>query len=483
MAKTFAKYLELCSDYRNRNVYPEPSDFIVPFSITNNKSIKAFDPVCDATPVLQWTASFEENKASDSVTFSSIVILDSLGTQGRVVVSGTTMRQLNNFYNGAVLQIVTTTGTGNMIRRRILDYDIIDNTSAQLVLEYPIPDNLNIVAGGITIERPLVNTQTATEPLFFIPMAPDIANFYVNYLITNVTTGETVSIKSYDGVTHMVTLSQNTATDWSADPSYMFLINKKPPIQSGTITGYSFVVDTATRGQGIVLSNGGNIDNEYVNSYIRITSPIPTDVGGYSTYVAPYAETRRIMYYIASTKTAVLDQPFSVDPLSNPGAQTYEILGFTRDNLVPLSFSSAIASNQESICYDIELVSITIPNKVFACGNGGRCNTYPYLYVDLQNVSAGSSGSDIMYSNNPNSSKALFRAGVDDNVNYIISPFVRINGDGMVQRLKFKPTDALRMTVRLPNGELVRFLEKDTTSPLPPDPFLQISAIFGIRRA
>jgi hypothetical protein len=76
----------------------------------------------------------------------------------------------------------------------------------------------------------------------------------------------------------------------------------------------------------------------------------------------------------------------------------------------------------------------------------------------------------------------LFRAAVDDIPNPVISPFVKIDGDGMVQTVKFKPNDNFKFGVYLPNGEPLETIFADNESPDSVDPLLQVSALFSIRR-
>ena len=96
--------------------------------------------------------------------------------------------------------------------------------------------------------------------------------------------------------------------------------------------------------------------------------------------------------------------------------------------------------------------------------------------------SAGSGLHNIIYSNNPNSNRMLFRATIDDVSQPITSTFVKIDGDGMVQTVKFKPNDNLRFSVILPDGRKFETIEQDTVSPLEPNNLIQISALFSIKR-
>jgi hypothetical protein len=76
----------------------------------------------------------------------------------------------------------------------------------------------------------------------------------------------------------------------------------------------------------------------------------------------------------------------------------------------------------------------------------------------------------------------VFRVPVYDVQNPIASAFVKLDGDGMVQTLKFKPNDNIFFSVRLPNGELFKTLDVEKYSPQQPNPDIQISALFGFKR-
>jgi len=76
----------------------------------------------------------------------------------------------------------------------------------------------------------------------------------------------------------------------------------------------------------------------------------------------------------------------------------------------------------------------------------------------------------------------VFRAAIDDVPNPNISSFIKVDGDGMVQTLKFRPNDNLRFSVHLPNGQIYETVESENVGPSPPNPEIQISALFSIRR-
>ena len=228
-------------------------------------------------------------------------------------------------------------------------------------------------------------------------------------------------------------------------------------------------------------------------------------------YIQKDGEVRKITQYTsetnaltgAITKTASLESPpfstpgtagdtisiksGSVDsPLSSAAFATganFEIFCFSYDNHNPFVYTGSITSQQEMACYQIELMDIILPNKILNCGFGSRIAFYPYLYVELTNISGSSSGTrNAIYSNNPNATRAVFRVPIYDVQNPIASAFVKLDGDGMIQTLKFKPNDNIFFSVRLPNGEVFKTLEAEKYSPYEPNPDIQISALFSFKR-
>jgi hypothetical protein len=175
---------------------------------------------------------------------------------------------------------------------------------------------------------------------------------------------------------------------------------------------------------------------------------------------------------------------FSIPPPIGPSIYpTYELEHFSRENYTPFTYTGSLTSSQQEVCYEIELVNLVLPNTVLKSGRGGRAIFYPYLYVELQQVAAtGTHQRGIMYSNNPNAYKMLFRALVNDTATPAVSPFIKIDGDSMTHVVKFKPNDSFRFALYHANGTLFETVSQDTTPPTQPNPMVQISACFSFRR-
>ena len=176
-------------------------------------------------------------------------------------------------------------------------------------------------------------------------------------------------------------------------------------------------------------------------------------------------------------------------PVINPTASdsnTYQaacLLPFNYDNFNPFVYTGSLVSQQDMVCYEIELLNLVLPNDVLVVAGGGNIAYYPYVYVELSNVSAsGANLKHIIYSNNPNSTRVLFRAAIDDVPNPLNSSFIKIDGDGAVQTVKFKPNDNLRFRVSMHTGETFETVLEEWFSPLMPNPLAQISAYFSIKR-
>ena len=105
------------------------------------------------------------------------------------------------------------------------------------------------------------------------------------------------------------------------------------------------------------------------------------------------------------------------------------------------------------------------------------------MYVIIENISTtGGNPKNLIYSNNPNTYRAVFRAPITDLNHPQNSPFVKLTGNGMKQTMTFKQNDDISLSVLLPNGEIFETEMKDNFGGLNPNPMLQISAVFSMER-
>ena len=89
---------------------------------------------------------------------------------------------------------------------------------------------------------------------------------------------------------------------------------------------------------------------------------------------------------------------------------------------------------------------------------------------------------NLIYSNNPNTYKAVFKVPITDLNHPTQSPFVKLTGNGMVQTMIFKQNDDMFISIRLPNGDIFQPSSTDFYPGNVSNPCLQISALFAIEK-
>lgn len=496
------RYLEIDSTYRNRGQYPNPSSFEVLISQSGTKSAaRAYDPVSNAAPIKTWVP--DELVLSTTASPAPTVEPYATNTSTEFVISLEINKasKVPDYYTGYTI----TVGTANPVKISTWTY-----LSSDATLDYFIVTVIPALSSGPTGATAVVFSSAATMNdmtggNIFVPDGFSADHYYVggelyNETIAASSTGtqnNSRTIISYDGTNKLMGINlagglvnpaSPTSDNWGTDDTYSIrqenpkyigslpaptLLPTPPPLTlpyQGPNTSTSFAVPA-----DIIVS---------VGDFIRFTSGA---LSNRSYRVVRYTGNGQAenlsanppLSYIPPNVVTVSPLLSTIPPSS--GGWEFEVLQFTRDNAVPFCYSGSLVSQQEMVCYEIELLNLVLPNITLR--SGGRTAFYPYVYVELQNVSSASAGTKcVMYSNNPNSHRMLFRAAIDDIPNPDISPFIKIDGDGMVQTIKFKPNDNLKFGVYLPNGELLQTVESDYSSPIEPNPLVQISAIFSIKR-
>ena len=149
------------------------------------------------------------------------------------------------------------------------------------------------------------------------------------------------------------------------------------------------------------------------------------------------------------------------------------------------NFNAIININQcielTPACYEVELVSLSLPNVFLESGEGNRIAFYQYVYVQFESVTNPSSGTrNVFSSNNPVSVNKLFQVPISNVNSPDRATFVLLKSP-MKHIIKVTPNDSFRFAVYLPNGELFT-TPSDTSPPFPPNPDLQTMALFSFRR-
>jgi hypothetical protein len=514
------RYLEIDSTYRNRDLWPDPGEFEIPISMSGNKTKDfAINPTSTAVPIKLWTSNklAVQGGNLDPATFTVTSV--NIGNAGSPTVimartpntppnTGHELQRLPNYYMALMLEHVDNPITTILEKRRIISYNYLYTNAnfdyGEFIVESAFPDSL--VPGERLRIRDPTDVSDPSNPYFFIPAGRVQSNAYTNFILYNLNRKQWRYIKNYDGLTHLLSVDTTPiasgglgpVTGWLTTDAYAIRIQPSlEPIPTTTS-----VVAAGSTTTVVNLTVTFTITNELLsslkNSSIRIIPNSATvGVPGTGAYQYVYTNTinnqllnpqiysdNRIIISATSSGagqlTLIVDKPFSSVPVTNDIA---ELMSYSYDSFNPFSYTGSLVSQQEMVCYEVELVNLILPNETLAVGEGGRIAFYPYVYVELSNVSApGGHLKDIIYSNNPNASFALFRCPIYDIQNPVVSTFVRIDGDGMVQTIKFKPNDNLYFRVFLQNGQTYRTVVVDPSPPSPPILKSQITALFSIRR-
>jgi hypothetical protein len=173
--------------------------------------------------------------------------------------------------------------------------------------------------------------------------------------------------------------------------------------------------------------------------------------------------------------------PISSKYFSVPSPKYVILFLSDRDSFNSSVFSLNKFPTSEMACYRLQLLSLILPNTHLETGS--RISFYPYVFVEFQND--GTSNSKVQFqiaSNNPNASSATFIAPIGDISNPIVTIFTKISSYGMAPTFRFSPEQNFKFKVYLPDGTLFKTVLKDNKPPLPPNPLVQISAVFDVTR-
>lgn len=345
--------------------------------------------------------------------------------------------------------------------------------------------------------------------------------YIVDETLSNGTNIIYASISSYNYVTQIATLDRPLNGFNSGDqltirktlPQEKYILSANPTnnsifiyyngmiynstlvsIPSGSLPAPGMIVTLPT-------SEGNRSQNYYAGKYIYNASnglsdpsnPCVNGGGIYGLYfikASSYNQTSNLVELLVEHtsipqvncgyNSAISSNIQSPSPLFLKTGDVINIVNYIRDNYSPLNYNGSVVSQSENVCYEVSLVSLTLPNV--SLRSGSRAAFYPFFYVEFTNTTSPSGSSNsIIYSNSPNSSNALFIAPITDTTQPLNSSFVKIYSN-MSQTIKFKPNDSLKFSVYLPDGRPFETVEQDTLSPYAPNGVIQIDAVFGIRR-
>jgi hypothetical protein len=518
-------YIEVDSEYRDRNLWPLPGQFEIMLSQTGIKDKNnALDAVCDAEPLIAWTknALSIQYQVSTPVYLSGIIegpppppppagleniSSSSDGTSFYVLFKTSSAdsqpQEIENYFSGLVVQC------NEVSYNRILYYKFLGLLKIDDAGTYywrcllTVDSSISIFDyGNEIIIYDTTDTTIGPYPLLFVPNGRNQDDAYLNYFLYSEDLDFAVKVKSYDSIYKILSVEQSTDNTFFSDTKN-FNIRKTLPIYPIKNGGNNIVIATYNNPGNVPSStlsyivvylnlykdqNFNYTENYYKNNFLRIRPY----VGTYNKYFI--SQSRNIIKSGLLLNTNVntyvyfeVYPPFNentFNPDINAGDDpiySIEILEFSYDNATPFIYTDTLLQQQS--CYEFELINLVLPNYTLATGFGSKIAFYPYVYVLLSNVSSsGAHLHNILNSNNPNAVNMLFVVPIYDIQDPETTPFVRLISSDMIHTIKFKPDDNLFFTVLLPNGDIFKILLSDYFSPAMPNPVAQVSALFRYKR-
>jgi len=515
------RFIELSSANRNRNQYPQPAEFEVPFapsrSMNNNSSLKgAYYTGNVSTGAVNMVYS-QNMDVADTVT-NGVVEYKWTGGNLLNTISAQTGTTTYNIY----VNVAGLTSPYKNVYNYYVGYRLYVNTTS-----FGIIQSYNPSSGLFTLQTPLasiavgdnieIRDPSSNTPNIQIVLPGidtdgkkilDYEQAYNGYYLidetrSSLTLGTNIvasKIVSYDFLTRTATLDKvlpgwaftDTYTIRKTLPNEFLYTAANPLVTLAPVPNYDQII----MNNCIFLDSAANsADNYYNGSYIYVypnavannqTDQI-TNIQGTCFYINAYVGEYRACF-VTSVNPPNLNGPTQYYPSYNsqsatfPSARTLiNIVSFSNDNYTPLIYNGSTVSQNETVAYEISLVNLTLPNIILS--TGARIAYYPYVYVELSNATApGASSKNVIYSNNPNSTNALFLVPITDINEPQRTPFIKLDAGSMVQTVKFKPNDCLKFSVFLPDGTLYQTITSDYYSPSGPNVFCQIDALFGIKR-
>lgn len=430
MSKTQCiKFIDINSTHRNREQYPNPGDFVVKSTSTNRcnetNGITAEDPVINGYPL----HIFEGGIVNTGGAFAG-------GTQTNPILGTSGIN-----FRGLLLNDVTTGDSAYIQRFNV-------NTTVASLGFTGFSNSFSSTDTWSTVDP------SDNEHIYFSG-GSDLDSAYVGYYLFDITINEKRAITAYDGETCIITVSPPFSGTWAINDLYE--IRKDPNIFMNSST--NFITNNT-----ILITSPPTL--ELVGKYVRITQ-IGSDL---------YNQVKRITAYDIDTGIATV-YPIFQGTLPTVVNTTFEILFFSYDNSYFINMISNCRLDRGM--YEIELRSIILPNVNILTGYGGRLVSYPYIYIEFGNLSG--SVNNIIISNNPYATKALFKVPIYDIQPRLNSNFLKIDRTNMPQLIHFNPYEDYYFKIIMPNGEPF-LIESDNMSPLPPNPDLQISVTFMVNK-
>lgn len=535
------KYIELNSKFRNRKLYPNPADFQVFMSNSGMRNqSNALDPISKSYPINEFFGWDPISCTVPTYNLAHATIGNISTSTAFVIYTLNTTSIVDDYYVGC-----TIVDTNNLARRIIgIKYLYTDGNDNyfQVITDLPyvpfdtsgkilngsdfsgtdnyylfIPSSMslaNYLTGYIIYNRTQIEYATitaydnithlaqfkkptytwSTTDWFYIAQAPPSIygiNPYTGSVasLRRITSGSGYGSQGFNvSTTNTTALGVDThiTVQWEGS-----IDGKLPENLIINFGGYddTSISSSNNLGDSILITGAGNEDATYtIDALYPKNGSIVVNFKVDETYINSFVGVSYNNIYniyriigIDSGNVLLLDDINFSYPSTTLSAIFLEFYPYTTDNVSPLIYTGSAISQTQASAHDIALISLTLPNQIL--NPGTNAYVYPFIYVELENVCTSSvNAKNLIYSNNPNVYKAVFRVEISELYNPQSLLFIRCNALSMPQMILFKQNTDLRISIKLPNGEVFQTKIQDTVNGAPPNDFLQISAIFSVEK-
>ena len=451
------------------SVYQTIPDYYVGYLLTIYNPIESSSLIIGYNPST-CTFTLQTALAATPTVGSYITISDpstnAVITLPGVDACGKSILDYTQSYNGCYIVNETLSSGSNIVSSKIKSYNYAIRAAT---LETPFPSLLWAISNKYTIRKTLPNEflttttmpmvigknitgQTNSTTLYIDTSLPlpsqDISN--LNLKGFNITIPN--AIPSINTITSFTLLSSTTAKiKVSTEITYLALI----PLPTFTIypifdkVGDSPQLSLTTPDCIFLGSSANATDNYYTGQYMYIyppevtnsqTTPL-TNIQGSCFYIIAYIGNGYNACFIKSVDTPCVDgntqyyPSFTNSMISTPPAPgtLINIVSLARENYVPLIYNGSTVSQNEYVAYELSLVSLNMPN--ISLITGSSIAYYPYVYVEFSVKN--NQAPNLIYSNNPESDKAVFQVAIRDIKDKNITPFLKRHV--LTQFVQFQP--------------------------------------------
>jgi hypothetical protein len=328
------QYIEIDSTYRDRNKFPNPSYFEVPFEQSGaHTRFDAVDPISNAAAKIVFSPNDFSQAGATNLT-GTVTAIGATGvgnaTSPQSIIIDIPVAQVAhqelNYYRGIILEITTAT----TVERQVIDaWRYMETSGGNDVFKVDMMAAFSaaVQAGDAIAMNNSSDLTDTSHPIFFVPFGVDSTQFYFGDIIYNQDLQDYRSIDYYSSTSHIVQVNAITTpvVGWLATHTYVLRL--QPPLETGAAAGGS--ISSVT-----LAAVASAVDGFYVGSFVRMTSGPAYTFGANN-------DSRRIISYNGTTKVATVTPDFAGIVAAG---NSYEILEFTRDNEYPLQYSGSVTT-------------------------------------------------------------------------------------------------------------------------------------------